>query len=148
MPDAAVTGADGWFHFDGLPDGRYAVEVSLPAAGSRYGTVTKKATVKQAADPTVRNVPSDLSVALPPTAVTGVVRDADGATVPMAELRIKGSGEKTLSDPDGAYRLGGIERGTRTVTVSARGLASAEAEVTLADSGSQATLDFALKPAG
>jgi len=146
MPDAAVTGPDGWFHFDGLPDGKYAVEASLPSAGTRYGTARKKVTVKRVPD--APSTAADASLALAPTAITGVVRDAAGAAVPMAEIRIRGSGEKALSDAQGRYTLSAIERGTRIVLASARGLAPASVTVTLADAGVQEKLDIALSPAG
>ncbi|MDB4951699.1 MAG: hypothetical protein JWM27_4348 [Gemmatimonadetes bacterium] len=143
MPDVAVTGADGWFHFDALPDGKYALDFGLPAAGTRYGTAKLSVKVR-AGEGAVK--PTDASAALPPTTVRGRVADAGGASVPMAEVRIKGSGEKTFSGVDGRYRLVGVERGARTVQVQARGAAAAEAVAQLPDPGSSATLDFTVSP--
>jgi hypothetical protein len=122
------------------------VAASLPSAGTRYGTARAKVTLKRPADAPA--VAANASIGLPPTAVTGVVRDPDGAAVPMAELRIKGSGEKALSDAQGRYRIPAIERGDRVVLASARGLAPASVTVTLAEAGSQVKRDIVLSAAG
>jgi hypothetical protein len=145
MPDVAVTTRDGWFHFDGLPDGKYALDVAVPAAGSRYGAARVSVKVKRGDGPPT---PADASAALAPTTVRGRVVDGDGAPVVMAELRVQGSGEKTWSDADGRYRLMALERGTRRVQVTARGMAPAEAAAQLTGPGSSATVDFTLKPGG
>jgi hypothetical protein len=143
MPDAAATGPDGWFHFDALPDGKYTLDFALPAAGTRYGTARVGVKVKAGEGAAT---PADASAALQPTTVRGTVTDPGGAAVPMAEVRIKGSGEKTFSGVDGRYRLAGVERGARTVQVQARGAAPVEALVQLPDPGSSATLDFTVSP--
>jgi hypothetical protein len=143
MPDVAATTRDGWFHFDDLPDGKYAMDVSVPAAGTRYGTARVSVKVKRGDGPPA---PADASAALAPTTVSGRVVDADGAALPMAELRVQGSGEKTWSDADGRYRLMALERGTRKVQVSVRGMAPAEAAAELPQPGSSATVNFTLKP--
>jgi hypothetical protein len=143
MPDVAVTTRDGWFHFADLPDGKYALDVAVPAAGTRYAAARVSARVKRGSGPPA---PADASAALVPTLVRGRVTDAGGAPVPMAEVRIQGSGEKTWADADGRYRLVAIERGARRVQVTARGMAPAEAVAQLPDPGSAATVEFALKP--
>jgi hypothetical protein len=143
MPDVAVTTRDGWFHFDGLPDGKYALDVAVPGAGTRYGTARVSVKLKRGDGPPA---PADASAALAPTMVKGRVTDGGGAPVPMAEVRIQGSGEKTWADADGRYRLVAIERGARKVQVTARGFAPAEAVAQLPDPGTAATVSFTLKP--
>jgi len=64
----------------------------------------------------------------------------------MAEISVGGSGERTWSDAQGAYRLSGIEAGARTLLVSARGFAPRSQAVILAQPGAVLTLDLSLTP--
>jgi hypothetical protein len=77
----------------------------------------------------------------------------------MAEVSMKGSGERTFSDAQGQYVLAGIEpielkNGAsvggrpaiteRTVRVSAQGYSDASKQVALNEAGALKTLDFEL----
>jgi hypothetical protein len=144
-PDRTRTAGDGHFHFLDLPAGAYTLVASLPAAGSRYGTVTLPLTL--AADSLGNVILTHADMALPPTAVQGKVSGpAPGSAVPMAELSLNGSGERTWSDAQGGYLLSGIEAGPRVVLASARGFNPKSQPVTLAQAGAVVILDLALTP--
>jgi hypothetical protein len=142
-PDRTRTARDGHYHFLDLPPGAYTLTATLPAAGSRYGMATILRTL--AADSLGNVALASADLALPPTAVQGRVSGLAAAAVPMAELRVGGSGERTWSDAQGAYRLSGLEAGPRVVLVSARGFAPQSQPVKLAP-GAAVTLDLALTP--
>lgn len=140
-PDRARTAADGHFHFLDLPAGDYTLTASLPRAGSRYGTESVAVAVTSgslaAAD-----------MALPPTTVKGRLTGPgpDNEPVALALVRVRGSGERTYSDAAGDYRLSALEKGERTVVVTARGFAAPPPQtVVLADAGAVATLDLTLQ---
>ena len=70
---------------------------------------------------------------LQPTGITGrVLTSANQNAVLMAEIRLKGSGEKTFTDAQGQYTLSGIlpnERRQRTLQIRARGYRDESMEV-------------------
>jgi hypothetical protein len=145
-PDRTRTARDGHYHFLDLPAGAYTLTATFPAAGSRYGAATLPLTLVADSLGTVLLAKGDL--ALPPTAVQGKVNGLSSLAggVPMAEISVGGSGERTWSDAQGAYRLSGIEAGARTLLVSARGFAPKSQAVTLAHPGAVLTLDLSLTP--
>jgi hypothetical protein len=145
-PDRTLTARDGHFHFLDLPAGAYTLAASLPAAGSRYGIATLPLTL--VADSLGNVILTQADMALPPTAVKGKVSGpAPGSlAVPMAELALGGSGERTWSDAQGGYLLSGIEAGPRVVLATARGFNPKSQPVTLAQAGAVVTLDLALTP--
>ena len=68
----------------------------------------------------------------------------------MAEVKVKGGGERTFSDAEGNYLLTGLEAGlngaprTVIVTVSAQGFQPATQNVPVAHAGSVQNLDVVL----
>jgi len=145
-PDRTRTAADGHFHFLDLPDGDYTLTTSLPGSGSRYAMAQADGTVSRDAEGNINMLVAD--IALRPTALEGRVTDqATGDPVVMAEVRMKGSGERTFSEArdetKGRYLLVGLEAGERTVVVSAQGHDTVTRTVPLSR-GDTAELDIAL----
>jgi hypothetical protein len=138
-PDRTLSATDGHFQFIDLPDDTYTVAATWPEQDSRYGTAITTATVARDASGSIKLVPIEL--ALPPTAISGDVK-AKGAPVPIASVRLKGSGESTLADLNGHYVLFAIEPGQRTVQVEGVGFAPTESAVKVDGPGKSATLDF------
>lgn len=143
-PDQTRTSADGHFHFLDLPDGQYTLTASLPGSGSRYGTAQAQVTVSR--DPQGNITMAAADIALPPTTLKGRVSRADASPVVLAEVRVKGSGERALSDGQGQYLLTGVETGNRTVLVSAQGFQPASRTALLSDAGSVKTADVVMTP--
>ena len=142
-PDKTNTRADGLFYFLDLPDGKYTVSASLPSAGRRYGAAQGSATVSR--DTEGRLKMASVNLALQPTTVNGkITATGHKAGVMMAEVRVKGSGERAFSDAQGQYILSGIEPGKRTVLVLKQGFRAASQLVTIAEPGGLHTANFAL----
>ena len=143
--DRTRTRADGHYHFVDLPNGGYTLEVAWPAAGSRFAAATVTFTITRNPDETINRVAADVS--LDPTTVSGTITEQGGTDpVVLAEVLLKGSGERTFSDSNGHYVLAGLETGARTVLVSAKNYESATETVVLATAGSAQTADFSLTP--
>jgi hypothetical protein len=157
-PDRTRTAADGLFYFMDLPDGQYTLAAALASKGKRYGTAQGTATVS-------RHKNGDfamafLELALEPTTVRGKITDSGGKNgVVMAEVHVKGSGERTFSDAEGQYVLAGIEpsesqqpapggarplSAERTILVFAQGYRPESQRVTVEKAGASKTLDFML----
>lgn len=140
MPDATRTRPDGLFYFLDLPEGDYKLVAFVPnqsirarsahrkgqdtfqARGDkRYGKAQVDAKVTYRPD-ALRKLPV---LRLQPTGVMGrVMTSANKGAVLMAEVRMKGSGERTFTDGQGQYVLTGIqpnERAERILQVRARG---------------------------
>ncbi len=143
-PDRTRAAADGHFHFLDLPAGPYTLTAVLPDAGSRYGPRTIAVEVARAEGGELALVAADL--ALPSTSVTGRIVQSDDAAVAMAEVRIRGSGERTFSRGDGKYLLSALETGTRTLLASARGYQQATQIVELGEAGEVRTVNVTLQP--
>lgn len=141
---AVMTRADGHYHLLDLPDGTYAVSATLPAAGSRYGTLRVSAAVSRGPDGRLRMAAADL--ALPSTAIRGKIVRHGGGRQALAEVRIRGSGERAFSDGDGRYLLAGIEAGLRTIVVSAQGFRPVERTVRIDRPGDAVTVNVTLAP--
>ena len=135
---------DGFFYFLDLPDGDYGLRISAPKLGSRCGTAEITATVSRAADGTVKL--GFLRCALPPTLVRGkVTGPGQESGVPLARVRVKGSGERAFTDSQGQYVVSGIEPGKkRTLMVSAQGYGTKSKEFALPGPGAAKKVDFDL----
>lgn len=141
--DRTRTAADGIFYFLDLPDGEYAIAASMVGFGKRYGVARASATVSREAQDSLKT--TFLEIGLPATTVQGKVTGAgQKAGVMMAEVRVRGSGESTFSNPLGQYVLAGIEPGRRTILVAAQGYRPVAKPVTITGPGALATLNFAL----
>lgn len=141
--DRTKTAPDGHFHFVDLPDGQYTLTASLLSAGSRYGTAQINVTVSVNASGNVTM--ASANIALPPTTIKGKVTKQGGGAVTMAEVRVKGSGERVFSNSKGEYLMAGLEKGKRTVLVSAQGFKVASQTAQL-NRGAVHTLNFTLLP--
>jgi len=139
-PDRTITRNDGEFYFMDLPDGQYTLSVAHPSTGRRYGRAEQIVDASHDAKKRVR-----VEFALPSTMVKGkIVGPGQQAGVAMAEVRVKGSGERTFSDVQGQYSLTGLEPGKRTVTVLAQGYGIASQVVNVPEPGALETLNFKL----
>jgi hypothetical protein len=143
-PDRALSRGDGHFHFLDLPDGTYSLEATLPGSGSRFGTAEAAATVSRDAEGHINLAAAAIS--LPATTIKGQITGQDDAPVVMAEVRVKGSGERVFTDTQGRYLLGGLEAGERRVDVAAPGFQPASSTATLGEAGALLTLDVVLTP--
>jgi hypothetical protein len=157
-PDKARTAPDGIFYFLDLPDGDYTLSASAASMGKRYGIAQANTTVSRAKNGDYKRVFLDL--ALQATTVRGKIIGPNHKTgVAMAEVRVKGSGERTFSDVKGEYVLAGIEpielktssspgagpRITkRTIVVFAQGYRPASKQVAINEAGALETLNFEL----
>jgi hypothetical protein len=136
--------ADGHYHFMDVPNGSYTVSASVPGRGTRYAAAEGQVTVSRDPEENLKMQIMDLRIR--PTRIVGRVTGRDDEPVLLAEVRVKGSGERTYSDADGQYKLLGIETstGTRQVVVSAQGYQVASQELELREPGMAKSLDFRL----
>ncbi len=140
------TRADGFYYFVDLADGSYTLRAAAPALSRRYASVTV-AGVTVASDAAGRPAfdPKG-NLGLPPTRLSGRVQRAGSlAPIARAEVRLRASGEKTMSNNLGQYQLSAIEAGTQTVQISAAGFAAKPQSVTL-NAGQNTAADFTLAP--
>jgi len=140
-----TTAADGHFHVLDFPDGAYTVTATLPDAGSRYGGTQAQAVV--AREPGGRIIMAETDLALNPTTIKGKITMQGGTPVAMAEISLRGSGERTFTDKEGSYSLLGVEIGDRLVQVLAQGYKPASQMVTLVKAGDAAIVNLMLKEA-
>jgi hypothetical protein len=142
-PDRTLAALDGHFHFLDLPAGTYTLTATLPGGGSRYGQATGPVTLTL--DPQGKVIFKTIDLALQATVIQGKVVDGDAKAVPMAEVRLRGSAERTYSDAQGKYTLAGLEAGSRELVVSARGFANKTQTVALAQPGAVADVQITLQ---
>jgi hypothetical protein len=143
-PDRTLTGGDGHFHFLDLPDGQYTVKASLPVAGSRYGTAQASASITRTPLGAIVRQAIDLNV--PPTTVKGKVTGPAAKAVPLAEVRLRGSPARALTDSAGDYALAPVEAGKQAVLVSAPGFQKSASKLVEAKVGLAVPADFELTP--
>lgn len=126
--DRTTTAIDGFFYFLDLPSGQYTLNAFLPSAATRYKII----------DPAIVTVPSSrdsssqpfavANLTLSPSGIRGKATDLEGIAIAKANVKILGSGESTVTDNDGTFKLIGLEapnqegsKRTVTVVVSAKG---------------------------
>lgn len=146
LPEQVTESAsDGVFHFLKLREGRWQMSVTLPSRGLRYSEVHREVVIDDSAEQVLF-----LTVPLQPFVIQGRVSEKGQNGLCMAEVRVKGSGEKCLSNRSGRYEIVGVEpvppRHTRLVQVSARGFELLERPAEMDSSGSAyQQLDFELE---
>ncbi len=142
-PDRKQTAIDGHFHFLDLPDGDYTIKASLPSAGTRYGSVEQTVQVSRNGDRIKREA---AHLALPPTGISGQIKNSKNSPVIMAKVQIQGRGESTFSDSQGNYLLSGLEESKLeyTVNVSAPSYLADSQSIQL-EQGKVKKMDFHLK---
>ncbi len=133
---------DGHFHLLDCPDGAYTIDAAFPEAGSSYGRTRAQAVVARDTDGRIIIARADLE--LDPTTIRGKVSGQGGTPIAMAEISLRGSGDRTFSDREGNYSLIGVETGNRLVQVLARGHQPASKTAKLVKAGDTATIDFIL----
>ena len=143
-PDRTQSRVDGLFYFLDLPDGDYNLAIKFPAQGNRYGQLEIPAKVSRDSEGNIKV--GLLRCILPPTLVKGkVTAPGQEAGVPLARVRLKGSGERAFTDAQGQYVVAGIEPGKkRTLLVTAQGYAMKSKEFALVEPGAAKKLDFEL----
>ena len=137
------TGPNGLFSFLDVPAGAYKLSASMPGSGTRRVDTTEEIRLESDEEGRVKRVFADITLGA--TTVHGVVK-GPGANNPlvMAQVRVKGSGERTFTDREGRYRLSGLEAGKRIIQVTAPGFRRNSKPVTLSGAGVEQTLDFKL----
>lgn len=148
-PDKTRSRTDGIFHFLDLPAGKYGLSALLPNCGKRYGEARQEAIVsRDEQENSGRKYLKKIwiKLVLQPTAVKGRVFDAvQSAGVPMAEVRVKGTGERAFSDAQGQFVLGPIEPGKRVLQTFAQGYGLEEKEIIVAGPGHVQEENFRLE---
>lgn len=133
-PDRTLTAADGCFRFVDLPDGSYTVTFSITSAKLRYGTAQKAFVVARDASGVVPL--NTVTIMLPPTSAQGTIKGGpnpgQSAPLPMARVRVRGSGEVALGDVNGDFYLPFLEPGQRTLDFSAPGFSPVSKTITVA----------------
>ena len=140
-----TTTSAGYYYFLDLPDGTYELHAWHGAGGTRRGQVRNRA--KVARDPE-GNLPSlFLDLPLVQTTVSGSVTAPGKRPVMMAQVRIQGSGEQAFTNDEGQYFLRGVEKGNRTLRVTAQGFKQADHPVKVSEAGGEYTVDIRLERA-
>ena len=151
------TRPDGLFYFLDLPEGDYKLVAFVPKGGlytkppdtpekkfeDSYGWRGDKRYGKEPFDAKVFYGPNGFDrlavIRLQPTGVVGrVVASANQSGVHMAEVRCKGSGERSFTDAQGQYTIAGIQpnaRRKRILQVRARGFRDQTLEVLIDEPG-------------
>src|SRR5439155_18647327 len=82
-------------------------------------------------------------------AISGTVRDQNGATVPGAQVKVTNPQTNVIRDAttndEGFYRIGALEPGTYTVTVEKTGFSTNEDRAVTVRQANETTFDTELK---
>ncbi|MHC0066386.1 carboxypeptidase regulatory-like domain-containing protein [Nostoc sp. UIC 10890] len=150
-PDRKITSNDGYFYFTNLPPGEYLLEASLPTSPTRYNKARKEVQVSSPINGKITATMVD--IVLSPTGIKGKITDADDSKklITNAKVQIQNSGDSTISDQQGNYRLIGLESpksGQRNITmiVSATGYQQVSQSLNIQRGQVIAEQNFALKP--
>ena len=108
--DRTTTASDGFFYFLDLPKGEYTLTASLPGAATRY-KIIDPATVTVPPSGTSPSQPkfAVANLTLSPSGIRGTVTDLKGVAIARVNVKILGSGESTVTDNDGTFKLIGLE---------------------------------------
>jgi hypothetical protein len=143
MLDTTRSRTDGLFYFLDLPEGKYTIAAALPGLGRRYGKAQETAVVTRDSKGNLKLV--SVNFGLQPTLIKGKIMGKGQKTgVAMAEVRLKGSGERAFSDAQGEYVLAGIEPGKRSLLVTAQGYRVLSQPIHLAEPGTSETVNINL----
>ncbi|NPB03561.1 MAG: OmpA family protein [Thermotogae bacterium] len=111
---SVVTGDDGAYKFENLEPGSYTIRVEAPGYTSQSQVIDLKA-----GQPVIKNFELVPAKAY---AIIGVVYDkATNAPIGGAKVRIKETGDSTITQDDGAYRFSNVPPGTYTLIFTAPG---------------------------
>ncbi|WP_438033291.1 MSCRAMM family protein [Sorangium sp. So ce204] len=132
-PDRTRTARDGCYRFVDLPDGDYVLSYTVPGGARRYGDATRAFTIARGAEGELAAQLAE--VALPPTGVRGIIHGPVQGTpeaLPLARVRVAGTGEEAYCDAQGRFYLTGVEVGERALQFSASGflLATVDVQIT------------------
>ena len=150
-PDRKITSNDGYFYFTNLHPGEYLLEASLPTSPTRYNEVRTKVQVSSPVNSKISTTMTD--IVLLPTGIKGKITDANDPKklITNAKVQIQDSGDTTISDQKGNYRLIGLESpklGQRNITViiSSTGYQQVSQPLNIQRGQVIAEQNFALKP--
>jgi hypothetical protein len=111
---------DGLYYFLNLRTGRWRMRVTLPSMGFRYREVNHDFVFEPST-----HAPAFINIPLEPFVIRGRVSAKGENGIAMAEVIVKGSGEKCFSDTNGRYAIVAVEPAkeghTRLVQVFAKG---------------------------
>ena len=95
-------------------------------------------------------LPVETQAQLTRGAISGMVRDQTGATIPGAQVRVINPQTNTVreatTNDDGFYRIGAIEPGTYTVSAEKTGFAKTENRAIVVQQSNETTFDVELQP--
>lgn len=122
--NSQLTDGDGVFRWIDLPPGAYTLSAAI--SGTRYAAATASVTLTATTVATTQ-------LALPPTAVTGVIQaGSPAAPLGQARVRFADSDDATYSASDGSFTLSPVEAGTsRPLEITAQNYVLANQPVTL-----------------
>lgn len=130
--DRTWSQADGIFHFINLPPGDYQLRVSVPRAGTRYGTVTTKRLTVNPNPPEKPVKAAWVEVEVPLTRIYGqITNDETHEPVVGAHVYLRGETKYVQTTADGHYELLGLVASSPMVEASADHFRAASRRVTM-----------------